>query len=339
MVDRRSSSRPNGKQNADLLIEQKSKKWNEFISNHDKADIFHTHEIMDVYNLTKYFEPCVTIIERENKILGLALGEISCESVRFLGLSRRTIFYAEPIYNGELHNLDILLKDVKQLSKGLFVQIRLNNYLSKEEELIYTNNGFKREDHLSAIIELTDKDTVWNNFYKDKKKGIRKAVNNLKIEIRERSNGEGIELFYDLLAQLYKRKRHSLKSKEYFQNIIKYGKGKIRILFAYYQGEPIATQLFSLFKDRMKAIYTATLRGHLDKHAGDLLIWKLIEIGFENKIKVFDFGGGGNPNIKYGPREYKERFGAQFINTGRWIYKKSILYSIVMGGYKAILRN
>jgi lipid II:glycine glycyltransferase (peptidoglycan interpeptide bridge formation enzyme) len=196
-----------------------------------------------------------------------------------------------------------------------------------------------RQDHLNAIIELENKDKVWDNLYEDKRKGIKKASKKFRIEIKEQTNEEGVELFYGLIVQLFKRKRHSVKPKEYFQNLIKFSGGNIRILFAYYESKAISTQLFTIYKDKIRAMYTATLDEHRNKHAGDLLVWRMIEIGFENNIRIFDFGGGGDPNIRYSPREYKERFGTTFTNTGRWVYKKSALYSIIMWLYKFLLKK
>jgi hypothetical protein len=116
--------------------------WNEFVNSHKKADIFHTYDIARVYYFTSNYEPCICTVEENSRITGLALGEIANESFKFLGLTKRTIFYAEPIYEGNLNVLDTLLNRIKKESKGQFVQIRPNNPLTREEEDIYLKNAF-----------------------------------------------------------------------------------------------------------------------------------------------------------------------------------------------------
>ena len=57
---------------------------------------------------------------------------------------------------------------------------------------------------------------------------------------------------------------------------------------------------------------------------GALLPWKIMEWGHENGYKLFDFGGAGKPNIPYGVRDYKLKFGGDLVNFGRFekVHKK-----------------
>jgi lipid II:glycine glycyltransferase (peptidoglycan interpeptide bridge formation enzyme) len=41
--------------------------------------------------------------------------------------------------------------------------------------------------------------------------------------------------------------------------------------------------------------------------------------GHERGFTRFDFGGAGKPNVPYGVRDYKLKFGGELVNTGRMI--------------------
>jgi lipid II:glycine glycyltransferase (peptidoglycan interpeptide bridge formation enzyme) len=47
------------------------------------------------------------------------------------------------------------------------------------------------------------------------------------------------------------------------------------------------------------------------------MVWELLKWGSENNFRTFDFGGAGKPNEKYGPRQFKAKFGGKQVNYGR----------------------
>ena len=59
-----------------------------------------------------------------------------------------------------------------------------------------------------------------------------------------------------------------------------------------------------------------------------LATWTGLHFAKENKYSSFDFMGAGFPNIPYGVREFKSKFGGQLVNYGRFrkIHYKSIYY-------------
>ncbi len=313
--------------------------WSEFVYKHPKGSVFHTPGMFDVYAGSKKMQPCLTAVGGDEGIAGLALGEISHEYIDLFGLTRRTIYYSEPIYNGDSGVLALLLKHMREKGKGLFLQVRPSTALDEQERTVYEANGFHFRDHLGANIPLTDEETLKKNMKKDKRKGIRQAVDKYNIKIKEMTTPEGLDIAYGLLQKLYKRKRHSLKSKDYFKNLLEKCNSNFKIFIAYSGHIPTAAQLVFVYKKKITAFYTATLQEHLHEHAGDLLIWEMLKLGLDKGLDCFDFGGGGNPNKKFGPRDFKKRFGTAFDNTGRFVFKKSKLYNIAMKCYDLLLKK
>lgn len=294
----------------------------EFIKSDNDSTYFHSEEYFNVIKNTVKLKPLPVILKEDDNIKGFAIGELSRQYNILPVLSKRTIFYSEPLYDNP-DTLDKMLKEIKKHKTGMFIQIRPFREPSENIAKIYSANGFHKIPHLNAFIELNDMDSVFKNFEKDRRRGIKLAENKYKITINEPENiSDSVKTFYDIVGKLFKKNKLGLKSYQYFYNLVKLSAGKVRIAFAYYMNEPIATQLFTVYNDKITALYTATTEEHYNKHAGDLLIWYLINLGFKYKMKLFDFGGAGNPNRPYTPRDYKKRFGAVFEDAGRFTFFK-----------------
>lgn len=315
------------------------KRWRKFLEEYNCKSIFLTPEMYAFYKKNSKIEPLLLVVEKKRKILGIALGEISWEGLNFFGFNKRTIFYVEPFYNGNLEVLRLLLEEIKKKAQGLFVQIRPNRILTETEKKVFKQAGYRNHDHLDAKIQLTSKDTLWKNIGKDKRKGIKHAENRYGLDVKELTNPAGVELFYNFIKELYNRKRHPLKDIEYFHKTLNSFNNNFRYFFVFDKNLPIATQLIIDYKKTITAYYTATKKEHKKKRAGDLLIWKILELGLKENYEIFDFGGGGNPHIDYGPGNYKKRFGTVFQNVERYDFPLSKLYYPIMKIYRAFLKN
>ena len=281
----------------------------------------------------------IVVFDADGEVRAAAIGELTNE-IRWLPyITRRLIFYAPPLYDS-IDYLRIVLKQINRSKNGLFIQIRTFNRLPKNEIGIFKEFGYKIADHLNAFIILTGKseETILADFKKDKRKGIRQATDKYKLSVKEFDDVNlAVNTFYHIQKKLYNRRRHSLKTRRYFFNLVNDSNGKVRIAFALYKNEPVATQMYISYKASVTALYTATLKDHLNKHAGDLLVWYLIQKGLEERLDVFDFGGGGHPSKYYKPRVYKERFGTVFNNVGRLTRENSDFYKLAMFIYTKIL--
>ena len=315
--------------------------YNFFINSQIRNSYFQSISFYKTLLSSKSIKPVSLVLtDINNNIVASAIGELKDEIEWLPLLTRRLILYAPPLYT-ELEYLSLLLSNLVKLKAGQFIQIRTFYEFSKEEIDVYSLYGFTLSSHLNAYIKLEQetKESVLSSLQKDKKKGIKKAVQKFGIVIEEFNDTKhAIDLFYSLLRNLYIRKRHPLKNKSYFYNLVSNSQGAVKLAFAVYEGVPIAAQLYVIYNSTITALYTATHKEHTNKHAGDLLVWYLIEKGIENKCEIFDFGGGGNPKKKYSPRDYKARFGTKFQDVGRLNLPLSPMYKVVMNFYTKQLR-
>lgn len=314
-------------------------KWLTFLTDNHQACYYHTPYYYNALINATGVSPAYFCILKNEKIAALAIGETSNE-IRWLpGITRRTIFYAEPLFK-DADALEELFLKINSENNGLFVQFRPFMPLTERILSIFTSNGYKFSNHLNAYIPITKKDEILESFEKDKKKAIKSASQKYGIRIGEYDDiNEAVNKFYQIQRQLYREKRHAIKGKEYFRNLILTSEGHVRIIFVLINDEPIACQLYIIYGSRLSALYTSTLKEHRNKKAGDLLVWHMINIALESDIKYFDFGGGGNPEKPYAPREYKKRFGTKFENVGRLTLSKSFLYRYIIYLYHLILKN
>lgn len=71
-----------------------------------------------------------------------------------------------------------------------------------------------------------------------------------------------------------------------------------------------------------KAIYEWYIAGlddeFKDVHPSVLATWAAIRFAIHNRLHHFDFLGAGSPENAYGVRDFKERFGGETIEYGRF---------------------
>lgn len=309
------------------------KSYTDFIKSHPKVSYFHSTEFFLALKSTPGIIPLsIIVVDDNNKIKAILLGEISNESSFLPFFTRRLIIHANPLYC-DIHYLELIVRKLISRKYGLFIQIRTLFGFEREELSVYNKYGFVFNDHLSSTIPIKNVsiESLVRDFKKDKIKGIKQAINKFNLTIEEYDDIElSIEEFYRMISILYNKKRHTLKSKQYFFNLVKHSNNQIKIAFALYNNIPIAAQLYSEYDYVLTALYAATLNEFKDKHGGDYLIFYLLDKCIKSGKHLFDFGGGGNPNVVYKPREYKARFGTVFNNVGRLVLPQSLLYSLVI---------
>lgn len=301
----------------------------EFIRSSRDNSYFHTLDYFRSLSESREIIPIgFAAIDETQKMVGIAIGELTDEVKLLPFLTRRLIFYAPPMFQ-DFQVLEMLISRICSVKSGLFIQIRYLWPRSKEELEVYQRHGFAVENHFNAVIPLTDENEILRRMKRDKRRGIQRASEQYQLTVMEMDDArQSVEQFYRIQRKLFRQKRHSIRSENYFLNLIQGSRGRVRIAFAMYHHLPIATQLYIVNGNYITAFYTATLKEYRDRHAGDLLIWYLIKAGFRMGVKFFDFGGGGDPRRFYSPREYKRGFGAVFEDVGRLTKSTSPLYPI-----------
>jgi len=324
-------------------------KWSEFVYNHPYGNIYQTPEIARVYKKTKNYKPVnlAVINDNTNEILGILLGVlIKQKKGPFESFLTRSVIQGGPLFQDDSNGYNaatVLINEYDEITrrKGLYTEIRMLSAIPKFNSII-SNCGYVYESHFNAIINIKKRsiEDLWKQIKRDKKRGIKKAEQ-IGIIIKECNDKNDIRLVYELIRKTYMDVRMPLPDISLFESTFDILVPKRRALFllAKYKGKYIATQVALMDERTIYAWYTGSEKIYISHHPGDLLIWHLLKWGVENGYSIFDFGGGGTKQKNKNLKEYKQRFGTEFPEYGR--YKKiysPIKYNISMFGFNAYRR-
>ena len=187
----------------------------------------------------------------------------------------------------------------------------------------FYNNHYTKEEHLDIRFNLKrGEEYLWGQIHPTRRKQIRRSLNRgAFVENPKKLDDNIISECYEMLESTYKNAGLPLLEKDFFVNIFNElsQKGNIQIFLAKFEKEIIGFRFVLLFNGLIYDWYASSKQEYNDKYPNDLLPWEIIKWGIQKGYSYFDFGGAGNPKIKYGVRDYKLKFGGEVINYGRFI--------------------
>ena len=72
------------------------------------------------------------------------------------------------------------------------------------------------------------------------------------------------------------------------------------------------------YKNIVNDLYAGSKSKYYDKNPNDILPWEVFRQCKNVGKTIFDFGGAGKPDVPYGVRDYKMKFGGKLVNYGRY---------------------
>ncbi len=315
--------------------------WSTFVKEHPKGNIFQTPEMYEVYLRTKNFEPVLITVIDENEVLGILLTVIQKEYSGILGkITSRSIILGGPLVkDNNADILDFLLKayNKKIKRKVVFSQFR-NLWDWKDLRLVFEKNQYSYDAHLDILIDLEqDEESLWKNINGKARNKIRKA-NKAAITFKTIDIDENIvDISYQILENVYKNAKIPLADKSLFENSynVLSKSNMIKFFCAVKDDQIIGIRIGLIYKDMIYDWYAGSLYEYYKFNPNDFLPYNILVWGHKEGFKVFDFGGAGKPNIPYGVRDHKMKFGGELVEFGRFDnIHKPILMSIAKVGLK-----
>jgi serine/alanine adding enzyme len=306
-------------------------RWKAFVDENPYGNIFHTPEMFEVFARTKGHRPELWAAVAESRdhlgrgevLALLPIVKISLLNGPLRRLTTRAIAYGgvlcAPSEEGRAA-MKLLLETYKRdVGEGaLFTEFRNMSDMTEIQPVLQAS-GFAYEDHLNFIVDLTQpRDTVWNHISKSGQQRIRTSRNKGTM-IEEITDSSKLDIAYRFLQDVYARVQVPLADISLFQAALDIlaPRGMFKGLLAR-AGEPYAaTALLLSYHGRILYWYVGADRSLSSYGPSELLVWHALQWGQEHKFEMFDFGGGGKPDQKYGPREFKEKFGGTKVNYGR----------------------
>jgi serine/alanine adding enzyme len=319
------------------------REWSNFVLSHPNGNIFQTPEMVTLYSRSSMYEPIVIACLNENyKILGILIALIEKEFKGMLGwLSARAIVYGGPLidnFNNQVCSL--ILSEFNNVCKHKVIYSQFRNLWDFEQHHdIFLRQNYTFEEHLDIIIDLQKEiSALWENIHPTRRKQInRGGRRGIMTRIVDVLSHEDTRICFSILKQVYNEARLPCPKEEFFENAIQiFSKiDAFKAALAIYNDQIIGFRFFLCYKRQIYDWYAGSLRDHYDKYPNDILPWEVIAWGSKKNYKLFDFGGAGKPGVKYGVRDYKQKFGGRLVNYGRYekIHKK-LAFTFANTGFK-----
>jgi len=299
--------------------------WSEFVENHPNGNIFQTPEMYEIYLNTKNYEPVlITVFDDSDKLLGLLLAVIQKEYSGVLGkVTSRAIIIGGPLV--EDNDADILryiLKAFNERIKGSVVFSQFRNLWDWNElKSIFNEFSFEYEAHLDILVDIEpNEDELWKKIASKARNKIRKSIKaNITFEVIIPDESL-VDKAYEIFQEIYKNAKIPLADKSLFMNSFKVlsKKNMIKYFCAIKDNEVIGIRIGLLYKNLIYDWYAGSLHEYYKYNPNDFLPYNTLVWGHENGFKTFDFGGAGKPNVPYGVRDHKMKFGGELVEFGRF---------------------
>lgn len=313
--------------------------WSNFVMNHPQGNVFQTPEMYEVYQCASNIQPYVVVIQSKGEIVGILLAQWMSNGGK-LGswITSRSIIIGGPLVkNDDPSIIDKLLNAYNALLpiKTIYTEIRpIYDSTSLFEHLI--TSKWKRLGHYNIILPLDkDIDALYNQMHKERKRNVQTAVKN-GLSFEQVVDEKNIHDVVALIKQTYARKRVPIAYLDMFENVLTI-LGEYAHFFACYtsDGKMIAGQLRLCFNEMVYAWFAGSDEAYFKLRPNDFLMWNVIAWAQRKGYRLFDFGGGGEPGVEYGVRDYKMKYGCEIYDYGRMLYThRPIIYYCAQFAYK-----
>ncbi|HDQ46031.1 MAG TPA: GNAT family N-acetyltransferase [bacterium] len=320
--------------------------WRRFVDHHPCGTVFHLPEFYRIFSASRGHEPLLwACLDLEGRIQALFLPVLVSllRSVR-LDFFRRAVDYSGILYENTpagLSAMQHLMHAYNALydHRILFTEIRNLNDISSCRS-IFKGCGYPYRDYLNYLVDIDlSEEALLRQIGKNTRKRIRREVNRETVAFHEISDPEEIPKAYRLLAATYRRNRIPLADISLFQNAFEtlYPAQRMSVFLALIDHRIAAASFELFYKDVAYGWYQGSDARFLNYNVNEMLMWHVLKSCAQKGYKVYDFGGAGYPDEKYGVRDFKAKFGGTLVNYGRFLRVHSpFLFSVSQWGYRVI---
>ena len=217
-------------------------------------------------------------------------------------------------------------RDGERLPSPIYIETRNFNDYSRWKGA-FEKAGFEYKKHLNFHVDCTDKEQMWERLSKTRQKQIRRAMRS-GVEVVEPAE-EDVKRWYAILQEMYRQKvKLPLLPMDFFLNA--YQSGNAKYLMVKYKGEVIGGLMFEMDEKSVYEWYVCGLDSVYERQYPSVVAtYAGMEYANAHGRRCCDLMGAGEPGVPYGVRDFKERFGGQLVEHGRFVcVREPILYKI-----------
>lgn len=298
--------------------------YSKYIQNHPRGAYFQTFNFYKSCVNSRNITPHLIIAFEDSEIVGVlqffTQYQLSIPCLK--RIAARNIMWGGPIaLNDDSVIIGQLLKAyVLNFNKSvLYTQVR-NLFNTTLYRSAFESCGFRYEPHLNIIVDLTKtEEELWEEVNSKRRNEIRKAIKEgVTFELDQSLTA--LKDCYNILKEVYSRAKLPLPHFSHFFDLFSQSDNKsgLRICTAKFEGKIIGCMLVLVYKETVFDYFAGSPEEYYCKCPNDLIPWEVFKWAKKSGYKKFDFGGAGNPDIPYGVRDYKKKFGGVFVNYGRY---------------------
>jgi lipid II:glycine glycyltransferase (peptidoglycan interpeptide bridge formation enzyme) len=193
-----------------------------------------------------------------------------------------------------------------------------------------------RKGHYNILLSLNkDEDVLYNQMHKERKRNVQTAIKN-GLTFQEVKTPEDIKSVVALIQQTYARKHVPISYLDMFDQVLEIMGDYAHFIACYTSdGKMIGGQVRLCYKEMIYAWFAGSDEAYFKQRPNDFLMWNAILWAKSKGYEVFDFGGGGEPGVEYGVRDYKMKYGCEIFDYGRMLYThRPLIYFFAQTAYK-----
>lgn len=299
--------------------------WDTLAEQSPYATWFQTREAYLFYaSQSRSMRPFVFAVEEDHNLCGLVAGYITHTPTPIKQyFTRRAIIIGGALLSENIREeaLSLLLSVTRNnLShKSIYIEFRNLHDYSRHKDL-FIAQGFDYVPHLNFQVDCTDRSAVLNRMKSNRRRQIRKGLAN-GAYITEAKTEKDIAAWYRILHHLYTNKvRTPIPALSFFLQLY-HTRAAVFLLIKYH--DTVIGGIACPILDH-RTIYEWYICG-LDKeyrhlYPSVLATYAAIDYAATHSITAFDFMGAGVPDVPYGVRTFKSRFGGKCVNHGRFLH-------------------
>jgi serine/alanine adding enzyme len=301
-------------------VQEFIKQWDDFIHAHPQGNIFQGYDFSRLCFQTPGYEPHTVIaLNDEDSVCGIMQGVIIKEPGRFARhLTSRAIAWGGPLAKDDDTAFRLVTEYEQTLGKKvIYSQIRPVG--ESPMPGVMQRLGFSLQPHLDIVNNLTGgTETMLSAIHKERRRNIGRAKTK-GVTVRLTENESEIVEATLLILKLYKRIGLPSPPQQFLYAGKKYLGDALKVFVAEYEGKIVGSRMVLCYRDVIYDWYAGSDPDYHNKYINDLLPWEVMLWASQNGFRIFDFGGAGNPDEKYGVRDFKMRYGGRLIENSRFI--------------------
>jgi hypothetical protein len=277
----------------------------------------------ETYLGTSNWEPVLLLaLSEAGNLTGVLLAVLQREPGLILGrLSSRSIIFGGPVAD-DFVTIRALLQKYGEVIRGraIYTQVRNFNIPGEDLRRVYRESGFRFEEHLNIRVDLSVTEAeFWKGIKQNRKAGINKAKKQ-GFTFRVTADEEIIEPFYMLLGSTYGRTRLPYPDISYFRSLSRHLKSELKWFVLEKDATPGIILAAFVSKGTLYIYYPGIDQSpsFLRLRPVDLFYYEVIKWGMENGVTGLDWMGAGKPGKEYGVRYFKQQYGGELFDPGRF---------------------